>query len=310
MKERLFTKILALLATLLPWIPLVEAQEVVKLGRYQFVPEQNVGPLTRGRTVRALPLGEAVRGRHNVLVQFADYPTSKQRLELGRCGITLADYLGGHAYFALVDTAFSLPRLRGTRLTSIIPIRGEWKMDSRIEDWRIPAYAQVGGDVARVQLYHFQNVTTEWAKGELERQGIANAKAIPAFKMLIVDLPKEKLWAVANLPWVSSLTLIPAPQEVGNAQGRVLGKGNVLALPGMFGGRGLTGKGVKVGEWDGNVEPHFDYAARLHQQEFELPVSETEGHGMHVAGSIAGAGLLNPRMRGVAPRGGAIHVQF
>ena len=55
---------------------------------------------------------------------------------------------------------------------------------------------------------------------------------------------------------------------------------------------------MKVGEWDGNVEPHFDYAARLHQQEFELPVSETEGHGMHVAGSIAGAGLLNPRMRG------------
>ena len=301
MKERLFTKIIALLATLLPWIPLVEAQEVVKLGRYQFVPEQNVGPLTRGRTVRALPLGEAVRGRHNVLVQFADYPTSKQRLELGRCGITLADYLGGHAYFALVDTSFSLPRLRGTRLTSIIPIRGEWKIDSRIEDWRIPAYAQVGGDAARVQLYHFQNVTTEWAKGELERQGIANAKAIPAFKMLIVDLSKEKLWAVANLPWVSSLTLIPAPQEVGNAQGRVLGKGNVLALPGMLGGRGLTGKGVKVGEWDGNVEPHFDYAARLHQQEFELPVSETEGHGMHVAGSIAGAGLLNPRMRGVAP---------
>ena len=104
MKERLFTKIIALLATLLPWVPLVEAQEVVKLGRYQFVPEQNVGPLTRGRAVRALPLGEAVRGRHNVLVQFADYPTSKQRLELGRCGITLADYLGGHAYFALVDT--------------------------------------------------------------------------------------------------------------------------------------------------------------------------------------------------------------
>ena len=283
------------------WATALVAQQVVRLGKHEFVPEQNVGARTRSRALRPLPLGEAVQGRHNVLMQFSHALTFEQRAALQREGVALTDYVGGNAYFATVKQGFVPARMRGNRMTSLIPIRGEWKMDPRLEDWRIPDYAQAGMEAARVQLFHFPNVTTEWAKSELARLGVPNVEDVPAFRLLVVDLPKEKLHELAELPWVASLGLIPAPQAAFNAQGRTLGRGNLLALPGALGGRGLTGKGVKVGVWDGNVVPHFDFAARLQQKEFEVSVEESEGHGVHVVGSIAGAGLLNPRMQGVAP---------
>lgn len=290
-----------LLAVFVAWGVPLRAQQELRLGQHRFVPEQNVKPRVRASESHQVPLGTAVNGRHNVLLQFAKPLEAAQRALLESQGVTLGDYLGGNAYFAMVKEGFSPSSVQRARLTSLVPIRGEWKMVPAIENWKIPSYAKAGVDAARVQLLHFPNVTTAWAASELSKIGIKNVEAMPRFSMLLIDLPKAKVSEIASLPWVASLTLVPAPQKVFNAQGRVMGKGNLLGLSGSQGGRGLSGKGVRVGVWDGNVEPHFDYAARLHQEEFEFSVSQTEGHGMHVAGSIAGAGLLNPKMQGVAP---------
>lgn len=279
----------------------LHAQQVVKLGRYQFVPEQNVKRAVRGGGSRLLPLGAAAEGRHSVLMQFAESLTASQRALLQQGGVQLADYLGSNAYFATVEQGFAPAKVQGSGLTSVVPIRGEWKVDPRLEDWQIPVYAQRGKSMARVQLLHFASVTTQWAEKALAAYGVDNVQGALRFRLITADMPRESLRKVAELPWVVALTLIPAPQEVNNDQGRAMGKANLLALSAQLGGRALTGQGVHVGVWDGNVLPHFDYAARLHQQEFELSVAESEGHGMHVVGSIAGAGLLDPKMQGVAP---------
>jgi subtilisin family serine protease len=47
-------------------------------------------------------------------------------------------------------------------------------------------------------------------------------------------------------------------------------------------GYGLTGKGVKIGIWDGNIEKHTDHTGRLITREYESPSS----HGSHVSGTI------------------------
>lgn len=68
-------------------------------------------------------------------------------------------------------------------------------------------------------------------------------------------------------------------------------------------GRGLTGKGVKVGVWDAPVDRHIDIAARLHQIEMEemAAAADAPDHGIHVATTVGGAGLLDPKARGMAP---------
>jgi hypothetical protein len=66
-------------------------------------------------------------------------------------------------------------------------------------------------------------------------------------------------------------------------------------IPGL--GYGLTGKGVKIGIWDGNLEQHKDHTGRVINREYE----SNSSHGDHVSGTIGGAGLLDPKARGMAP---------
>lgn len=97
--------------------------------------------------------------------------------------------------------------------------------------------------------------------------------------------------------WVLSLSYVGYPEKVNNAQAARLSRVSQLAIPTALGGRALSGKGIRVGIWDANVNPHPDFGTRVHAMETELG----NEHGTHVAGSVLGAGLLDPRARGMAP---------
>ncbi|MFB0903140.1 MAG: S8 family serine peptidase, partial [Nonlabens sp.] len=90
---------------------------------------------------------------------------------------------------------------------------------------------------------------------------------------------------------------VAAPVESDNLPGVTSHKVNLLtsSIPGI--GYGLTGKGVKIGIWDGNLEKHIDHTGRVTTREYESPSS----HGEHVSGTIGGAGILDPRAKGMAP---------
>lgn len=101
-KSRLLTLLTVALAPLSLF-----AQRTVQLGAYRFVPEQNLAqslPLGNRGHVRfdVTQLGPSVGGRHNALVQFQAQPTAHDLQRLEALGITLGDYVGGYAYYALV----------------------------------------------------------------------------------------------------------------------------------------------------------------------------------------------------------------
>lgn len=74
-------------------------------------------------------LGAATNGNHNALVQLAGLPTPAEVEQLERAGISLGDYLGGNAYYALVKSGGSFSRLaRGGKITSFVPVHPEWKL--------------------------------------------------------------------------------------------------------------------------------------------------------------------------------------
>ena len=272
-------------------------QQQVRIGRHTFVPEQNVGR-TPTRAVY-LPDNQFVNNSTNALVQFRTLPTKAQRQQLRAVGVKLSSYLGGNAYFAQVPKGLEPHRIGG--LSSLMTIKGEWKFDRRLDEWDIPAHAREGLDAARVLLYHFGNVSTQWVVNYLGGNGFHAVEAHPRLRVVSLRLPQCRLRELAGQSWVASIRLVPMPEELYNASGATLGRANVLRHSGLLGGRGLTGKGVRVGVWDGNAEPHFDYGNRLHQQEFEMDVVSSEGHGMHVAGTVGGAGLLDPKAMGMAP---------
>ena len=101
-KSRLLTLLIVALTPLSLF-----AQRTVQLGAYRFVPEQNLAqslPLGNRGHVRfdVTQLGPSLAGRHNALVQFQAQPTAHDLQRLEALGITLGDYVGGYAYYALV----------------------------------------------------------------------------------------------------------------------------------------------------------------------------------------------------------------
>lgn len=93
----------------------------------------------------------------------------------------------------------------------------------------------------------------------------------------------------------------PPPHAVWGLRQSILTQAEELALPTDFGGRGLTGYGVRIGVWDGTPYPHPDFKERLNIVERLDKSKRARAHGTHVIGILAGAGYLNPRAKGIAP---------
>ena len=108
------------------------AQRAVQLGGQRFVPEQNLARSTR--LPDAGRLGAALGGQRNALVQPQQLPSEADIRALAALGITLGDYLGGHAYYALVAEGATLPSLgSGNRLTALVPVQPGWKLCAALQ---------------------------------------------------------------------------------------------------------------------------------------------------------------------------------
>lgn len=135
-------KLFSLLAILFAPLPLV-AQQVVELGGYRFIPEQNAQqPIHASRGTNGKQpllfstshLGQPLNGQHNALIQLAALPSAREFALLAAQGIVLGDYVGGNAYYALIREGATLPNLgRSNRLTSAIAIRPEWKLCAALQ---------------------------------------------------------------------------------------------------------------------------------------------------------------------------------
>ena len=121
------------------------AQSLVRLGDCEFEPEPNV-VVSAARNVRSVPqdkvfrLGEVTGGRRNVLLQFKRGASEVGRKSLERLGVTLTDYLGGDAYWALLPAEMDARRaLARSGVRSVMGTRPEWKASGALLAGVVPA---------------------------------------------------------------------------------------------------------------------------------------------------------------------------
>ncbi|MDG2431637.1 S8 family serine peptidase, partial [Flavobacterium sp.] len=181
-------------------------------------------------------------------------------------------------------------------IRAIVPIESKFKIDPSITAGTIPDYAGNSQSV-KVIVSYFKGMNAADLTKDLVTLGIKSPKNITSFNQVYLQASVEKLNEIAKLNWVQNIELIAAPVESDNLPGVNSHKVNVLSslIPGL--GYNLTGKGVKVGIWDGNLEKHKDHTGRVTNREYESPSS----HGEHVSGTVGGAGILDPRAKGMAP---------
>ena len=230
-----------------------------------------------------------------MLLQFSKIPTVIEQKELENQGITLLNYLSNNAYYVSVNSKFYNSSSVARNVRSFVEFDPSFKIDQTITNGAIPDYAKSGSAV-KVVVSYFKGADKAVILSDLAQIGVKDSRNMESFYQLYLQAPVEKLGEIAKFNWVQNIELVPPPVESENLPGVTSHKANVLgsAIPGL--GYNLTGKGVKIGIWDGNIEKHIDHTGRLITREYEVP----ESHGSHVSGTVAGAGILDPRAKGMA----------
>jgi len=231
------------------------------------------------------------------LLQFTKIPSVEEQEKLKSQGITLLSYLSNNAYYAAIGSDFYNKSSISDNIRAAITIDPKYKLDPMIVDNAIPDYATEGINGIKVVITYFKGVDTKVISKDLASIFLKDSKNDATFNEVYVQATKEKLEEIAKFNWVQNIELVAPPVESDNKPGLTSHKANILGslIPGL--GYGLTGKGVKIGVWDGNLEPHKDHTGRVVNREYE----SNSSHGDHVSGTIGGAGLLDPKARGMAP---------
>lgn len=231
------------------------------------------------------------------LLQFTKIPSVAEQEKLKSEGITLLSYLSNNAYYAAIGSEFYNKSSVSDNIRASITIDPKYKLDPLIVDNAIPDFALEGADGIKVVISYFKGVDVKVISQDLASLFLKGSKNDATFNEVYVQASKEKLEEIAKFNWVQNIELVAAPVESDNKPGVSSHKANILgsSIAGL--GYGLTGKGVKIGVWDGNLEQHKDHTGRVINREYE----SNSSHGDHVSGTIGGAGLIDPKARGMAP---------
>ncbi|MBN1988344.1 MAG: S8 family serine peptidase, partial [Bacteroidales bacterium] len=268
------------------------------LGSGGYVPKENVQEFLAG--TRTLPDSISFKGNYYVIVTLRSIPTQEEKDALKQKGIVLHNYLGNNSYYATIKQepkkGAIAEQLKSTPITSVTEGNAEWKISEAVSSGVVPEHAIVASGIVSVNVLYFELSDLLGIRDYLKSKGYRVSHIAEEFQTITLEIPKNRIKELAQQPWVKWIEYIAPPAELDNLRGRSMNRSNILSQN-TLGGRNLTGKGMNVGIWDGSVEAHPDLGNRLKTQEFEV-ISE---HGQHVSGTMLGAGLIDPKAKGMAP---------
>ncbi|WP_127128778.1 S8 family serine peptidase [Pseudoflavitalea rhizosphaerae] len=237
------------------------------------------------------------RNRNYVLLRFSRLPGFQQKQELLRKGVKLFDYIPGNGFFAELPAELELTALKPFAVNGVFFADGSVKISPSLE------LKTMGPDEA-VAVHYAADLSREDVLQNLLDAG-AKLRDYPVQpdNTIFVLVDTAALHRIARIPFVTyvyaqSLKDIPL-----NYLSR--SSNNISSLAASS-GRNLQGKGVMLGIGDQGDPTHLDFTGRLVNNNAAI----ASGHATHTQGTMAGAGLLNPKYKGMAPRAGIVAEYF
>lgn len=266
----------------------------VRLQSGSFTPEKNI---TSTAISSINQRAARVNATSFVLIQFNQVPTAAQRKLLSDAGIELLDYIPSHAYTATVKGNCDLNLLKQVDARSIVELSATQKMHPQVASGNFPGHAvRVQGTVdvwiSFPGTFTYQTVVAELTSKNFDINDIQYGH----YRIIGVRVPTQRLQELALLPIVEYVQAAPREAQLLNNKAVVNGRANVIT---SSLGRNLNGSGVVIGIGD-NADPnnHIDFAGRFINRN---PITGGN-HGQHVMGTAAGAGNLNEKFTGYAPK--------
>ena len=225
-----------------------------------------------------------------VLVQFSKLPDGQTQKELKDAGLHLETYYPGQAYYATIKNSFDFSMADKYQIISINPVPSFYKIDPLLQT------ASIGQKIIAVSYQ--PSLSKEFVIQQLQKTGadVLTTK-FSAINVVFIQSEKNNIAAIAALPFVTAVSLQSLTDKPLNY--KAVGLHGASSLQSTS-GRNLTGKGATVGIGDNSEieSTHIDFNGRVISR-LPFPVSF---HGVHVSGTVAGAGLLDARYSGMGPR--------
>ena len=230
-----------------------------------------------------------------VILTFNEIPSNELKSELESAGIDLLNYLPDNSFYSYINQALTESIVMKANIHSINPV---WKNTKYhpILIGKLPEWALTGDRINLIVSYFHDRSSIE-----LENLlGSYNSHITSVDfdgKRAFLDIPVELLNSLGDAEFIYFIEPVDAPSQPENYGARSQHRSNMLAQE-FNSGNKFDGTGVAIGMHDdGIIGPHIDYEGRL---PIQFPTTNGGDHGDHVAGTIMGAGNLDPKGRGMA----------
>lgn len=229
------------------------------------------------------------------IITFNSIPGEIEKSRLSELGIHLFGYLPKNSFYAFISEEIGLSDLKTLNIFALSPVWEKSKFHSLISGV-VPDWAVEGQNINLiVSLY--EEISTDDIQIILKPFKAELLSLDPDGQRAFVSVPLHNMKKLGGIPVVYFIEPVDPPSVPENYGGRSQHRSNMLAQE-FNGGTKFNGSGVSVGMHDdGIIGPHIDYTGRL---PIQFPGTNNGNHGDHVAGTIMGAGNLDPQGRGMA----------
>jgi PKD repeat protein len=258
---------------------------LLKSGNYQ---------LEEGQLMKNLS-GPSINNQYYRIMQFYSVPSQAEQNEMKKLGIVFFDYIPKNAFMVSIPKDIKENQISKYGIRSIAIVKPEMKLTKVLHATGIPFWAKNGDGNARFVLGFYPNIPLAQVAAELEKY---NAEFIFVTEGFVnVTLAESELTAITRSSIFHYIQEADEKSKPENFRARTSHRTNVLQ-GNYMGGNNYDGSGVLLAHGDdGDIDNHIDYKGRL--TSFAGP--SNGNHGDHVAGTVFGAGNLNPAGKGMAP---------
>ena len=233
-------------------------------------------------------------------MSFSTIPTDKVKGSIEQYGIQFLEYIPKNTFVVSIPKNTNTTVLAKHGITAVSIIKGEHKIDPKIQNNTFPDWALKNGKLSvKVLLYKNADISGVQEFFRFSNYKIDNVNIFGMSITLTIKPSDLDYLASTNEVWY--IEPIDPPSEKENKTGRTLHRSNTINTS-YTSGRNYDGEGINIMmQDDGIIGPHIDYQGRIDQSNCGgCSTSLSDTHGDHVAGTIMGSGNLDPIAAGMA----------
>lgn len=230
-----------------------------------------------------------------LILQFLKIPSNEQKEAMEAAGVQLFDYLPQKAYWASMEQELSSEQIKNWSIRAFILPERTMKLDPAVARGDFPDHARPDARDVKLWIRFFANANRKSLAAKVGAIARTIDRRLEEYQVWEVRVASSDIDRLAALPEIQFISVVaPDPRPI-NYEAKGTHRIAPLRSPAGF---NLSGQGVVLGEGDGgDPTSHVDVQVNTENRN----ASGVNNHATHVAGTMVGAGILNPRHEGMAP---------